>query len=127
LCAEAAAKSGANLSGANLSGANLSGADLYDACLSGADGTKIKCVGKRPYLCIGPLGSRCDYLAVWLTDAGVYVKAGCFWDTLAEFKKAVEATHGTTDHGKEYAAAIKLIEAHAKIWRPVRAVEVSGE
>jgi len=110
--------SGANLYGANLYGANLYGANLYGAYLSGADGEKITAVGERPFLTIGPLGSRVAYLQVWLTDAGVYVRAGCFWNTLTEFKKAVKETHKANVHAKEYAAAIKLIETHAKLWTP---------
>ena len=114
---------GANLYGANLSRANLYGANLYGANLSradlyGADGGKLKCVGDRPYLCIGPIGSRAGYLQAWLTDAGVYVRAGCFWNTLAKFKTAVKETHKRNEHAREYEAAIKLIEAHARIWKP---------
>jgi len=110
--------SGANLYGAYLSYANLYGANLSGAYLSGADGEKITAVGERPFLTIGPLGSRVAYLQVWLTDAGVYVRAGCFWNTLTEFKKAVKETHKANVHAKEYAAAIKLIETHAKLWTP---------
>ena len=117
---------GANLYGANLSGAYLYGEDLYGANLyganlsgvnlSGADGKKLALVGQRPFLSIGPLGSRRATLLVFLTDAGVYVRAGCFWDTLEAFKTAVEATHGTNEHAQEYALAIALIEAHARLW-----------
>jgi uncharacterized protein YjbI with pentapeptide repeats len=124
LCVEAAVESCANLRGANLGGADLGGADLGDADLGDADlgdanGEKITAIGERPFLSLGPLGSRADYLQAWITDAGVYVRAGCFWDTLAKFKAAVKETHGTTTiHAKEYAAAIKLIEAHARLWKP---------
>ncbi len=116
--------SGAVLSGAVLSGADLSGADLSRADLIGADligavlSDDIKLVGRRPYLAIGPLGSRCDTLHAWLTDKGAYIKAGCFFDTLAAFREAVAATHGANEHAHEYAAAIALIEAHAAIYLP---------
>jgi len=53
---------------------------------------------------------------VFLTDAGVYVRAGCFWDTLENFRVAVEREHGTNAHGEEYRAAIGLIHAHALLW-----------
>ena len=109
---------GADLGGADLGGAYLGGAYLRGAYLSDADGEKLKVVGDRPYLAIGPIGSRSDYLQAWLTDAGIYVRAGCYWDTLAEFKKAVKTTHGTSKHAKEYAAAIAMIKAHAKLWMP---------
>lgn len=110
--------SGADLRGASLSGADLRGADLRGAYLSGADGQKITTIGDRPYLTIGPMGSRSDMLQAWLTDAGVYVRAGCFWNTLAEFKAAVEREHGDSVHGHEYRAAVALIELHAAHWTP---------
>ena len=95
------------------------GADLRGADLRGAEGEKITLAGERPFLQIGPLGSRCDYLNVFLTDHGVYVRAGCFWNTLAAFSKAVTETHGKTSvHAKEYAAAISQIKLHAKLWVP---------
>ncbi|MCB9902378.1 MAG: pentapeptide repeat-containing protein [Planctomycetes bacterium] len=129
---------GANLSGADLSGANLRGADLSDADLGGAylsdadlrgadlsganlrgaDGQKLTLVGCRPHLALGPLGSRNDTLQAYLTDAGVYVRAGCFWDTLDKFRAAVSETHGGGGHAQEYHAAIALIETHAQHWTP---------
>lgn len=133
LCLEAAVKAGAdlaraNLVGANLVGANLAGANLMDANLVGADlaradlvrayGRKLTLIGKQPALVIGPLGSRCAYLTAFLTDAGVYIRTGCFWDTLDAFRAAVESTHGTNEHGREYRAAIALIETHAELWTP---------
>ena len=110
---------GSDLSGSDLRGSNLRGSDLSGSNLRGSNGKKITTISDRPLLTLGPLGSRCDYLQAWLTDAGVYVRAGCFWDTLPKFKSAVKKTHGTTTvHAKEYALAIKLIEAHARMWKP---------
>jgi hypothetical protein len=121
---------GANLAGANLAGANLAGADLAGAAsagaylagayLEGANGQKPTLIGNRPALVIGPLGSRCAYLTTFMTDAGVYVRAGCFWNTLDAFKAAVAETHGDNNHGREYRAAIALIEAHAELWTPAK-------
>ena len=112
---------GANLRGADLRGADLMGADLWGTNLADPDGKKITAIGVRPLLVLGPLGSRADYLQAWLTDAGVYIRTGCFWDRLAKFKSAVKTTHGTTTvHAKEYALAIKLIEAHARLWTPAK-------
>jgi len=113
--------SGANLSGAylrdaNLSGANLSGAYLRDADLSGADLSGAKLVGKRPIIQIGPIGSRSDYLVAYMTDAGIHIKAGCFFGTRDEFIAAVAAEHGDNEHGREYTAAIAFIDAHAALW-----------
>jgi hypothetical protein len=111
----------ADLSGADLSGADLSGANLRGANLRGANGEKLTLVGARPFLQIGPFGSRHDYLQAWLTDGGIYVRAGCFWNTLSAFTKAVKETHGTSVHAKEYAAAIAMIKAYAKLWTPKKA------
>ena len=116
--------SGANLSGANLSGANLSRANLSRANLIGANliganlGGGKKLIGIRPVLTIGPIGSRADYLTAYITDAGVMVKAGCFFGSLDEFSAAVAKTHGETDHAKEYEVAVLMIDAHAAIWTP---------
>ena len=131
---------GADLYGADLCGANLDGADLYGANLCGADlrgayvrgaylrgadlrGAKLKygdidlvLVGERPILQLGPMGSRSDYLLAFITDGGVYVRAGCFWDTLEHFAAAVKEQHGTNVHAVEYKAAISLIKTHAKLW-----------
>ena len=119
LCVELAVKSGANLRDANLRDANLrfsdlrfsdlSGADLSGADLSGANGDTIA-VTDRP-LIIGPIGPRADYMTAWQTDAGIYIKAGCFLDTLAAFEAAVTATHGDNEHAIHYRAAIALIRA----------------
>ena len=101
----------ANLDGSNLRGASLGGADLRGASLGGA-----KLVGSRPIMQIGPIGSRADYLIAVVTTDGVRVTAGCFSGTLDEFRAAVESTHGNSIHGREYQAAIAMIEAHAEIW-----------
>ena len=104
---------GANLGGANLDGANLAGANLRFANLAGA-----KLVGRRPIMQIGPIGSRADVLIAFVTTRGVRVQAGCFFGTLTEFADAVESTHGDSIHGRDYQAAIAMIEAHAEIWTP---------
>jgi hypothetical protein len=120
---------GANLARANLAGANLDGADLDGTNLDGAnlDGAFLAgaaLLGKRPILQIGPIGSRCAYLVAYITDAGVRLRAGCFSGSLDEFRAACATTHGDNEHGREYAAAISMIEAHAAIWTPV--MEVSN-
>jgi hypothetical protein len=119
---------GANLRGADLGGADLRGADLYGADLRGANlrganlrgadlGEKFgKLVAERPYFQCGPIGSRADYLQSFITDKGIVIKAGCFKGFLDDFVSAVENTHGNSDHGKEYAIAVLMVEAHAAIW-----------
>jgi len=106
---------GANLGGANLRGANLRGANLRGADLRGANGKTIKLVGKRPVLQIGPLGSRADTLLAFVTDDGVWVRAGCFWGSLLDFAAAVDRTHGTNEHAQEYGLAIQMIKLHASL------------
>jgi hypothetical protein len=128
LCVEAAAKGGAdlsganlrdaNLGGANLGGADLGGADLGDADLGGANLGGAKLVGDRPVLQIGPIGSRADYLIVFMTEKGIRLKTGCFEGTLEEFRAAVDYTHGDDNHGLEYLAALNFIETHAELWTP---------
>ena len=101
------------------SGLIMRDADLSDADLRYADlreGKKL--VGDRPVLTIGPIGSRYGYLTAYITESGVYVRAGCFFDTLDQFEIAVEKKHGSNKHGCEYIAAVALIKAHAEIWTP---------
>ena len=108
----------ANLDGANLDGANLAGAYLAGANLARADGEKLTLVGKRPVLQIGPIGSRCALLSMYLTDAGPMVRAGCFWGSLDDFEGKCEQTHGDNEHGREYGFAALLMRAHAELWAP---------
>ena len=114
--------SGANLSGANLSGANLSRADLCGtnlcgANLSGADlGDAGKLTGDRPYFAVGPIGSRQDVLAAFLTEKGVFLRAGCFFGTTEAFRDKLQGEHGDNVHAIEYRAALVLVEAHYAAW-----------
>ena len=114
---ESAVTSGADLTGADLRGADLRGADLTGARLSGDD-LKPTLVGDRPYLSIGPIGSEHGMLDVYLTDAGVYLRRGCWFGSIDEFEAAVTDKHGSNDHGQEYRAAIEMARAHATIWNP---------
>ena len=124
LCVEAAVKDGAYLRGAYLRGAylrgaNLDGADLRGANLRGAylDGAG-KLIGDRPIIQISPIGSRSDYLTAYITDNGIFLKTGCFFGTIENFKTALQNTHGNNTHAEEYTAALTLIETHAKIYTP---------
>lgn len=96
--------------------ADLRWADLYRANLGGANLGGANLVGSRPVMQIGPIGSRADYLIAVVTTDGVRVTAGCFSGTLDEFRAAVESTHGDSEHGRDYRAAIAMIKAHAEIW-----------
>ena len=111
--------SGANFSRANLDGTYLRGAYLDGACLSSAYlGGAKNLIGDRPVFTLGPIGSRCEYFTAYLTDKGVYLHAGCFFGTVAEFVARLEREHGTNKHWQEYSAALALIECHARLWTP---------
>ena len=120
---------GANLRGANLRGANLRGADLRGADLGGADlgganlrgaylGGDKKLIGDRPIFTAGPIGSRSDYFTAYITDKGVYLRAGCFFGTEIEFTTKLGEDHGTNEHAQEYMAALELIRCHVRLWTP---------
>ena len=109
ITAEAAVKLRADLGRANLVGADLGGADLGGA----------KLVGRTPILQLGPIGSRSDYLVAFNTDAGIKIVAGCFRGSRDEFEVRVADTHGDNQHGREYAAALAMIDA----WATIRAGE----
>ena len=113
---EKAVKDDADLSYSDLSGSDLSYSDLSGSNLRGA-----KLIGDRPVLMVGPIGSRCDYLAAYLTDKGVRLRAGCFFGDVDTFRAKLEETHGDTNHAAEYHAALALIEKHAEIWTPKEA------
>ena len=99
--------------------ATQANANLSDAYLSGAKFSEDKLlIGFRPFMAIGPIGSRCAMLSLWLTDKGPMVKAGCFTGTLEEFAEAVKETHGDNEHGKEYEMAILMFESHCALWTP---------
>ena len=109
---------GADLRGANLYGADLLWANLYGADLRGANMGDKKLIGERPILMIGPIGSRSDYLTAYITDAGVFLRAGCFFGSVDEFGDKCIQSHGDNEHAQEYAAALALIECHARLWAP---------
>ncbi len=101
---ESAASDGAYLRGANLRGAYLGG--------------DLKLIGERPVFSVGPIGSRNDYFTAYITDKGIYLRAGCFFGTAAEFEAKPEETHGTNQHAEEYRAALELMQCHARVWTP---------
>ena len=108
--------SGANLSRADLSGADLSrayllGADLSGANLSGANGKKLTLLKDNPVLCIGPIGSRQAHMMAYNTDKGIYVRTGCYFDNIENFKEAVDKKHRSTKHAHDYMTAIEFVKA----------------
>ena len=98
---------GAYLEGAYLGGADLRGADLEGAYLEGAG--KISSVDD--ILIVGPMGSRAGYVQAYHTDKGIFVKCGCFYGTIAQFRAKVKETHGDNRHAQDYALLADFIEA----------------
>ena len=114
-----AALEAANLDGADLRGANLRGAYLDGANLRGADldGAK-KLIGERPIFTVGPIGSRSDFFTAYITDKGLFLRAGCFFGAEIEFTTKLGKEHGTNEHAQEYMAALELVRCHARLWTP---------
>ena len=108
-------KNKANLTGANLSGANLTRANLSRAYLTRADGAKLTLLKNNPMLCIGSIGSRQSYMTAYNTDKGIYIKTGCYFDTIENFKIAVHEKHKDTKHAHDYMTAIAFIKAVMRI------------
>ena len=107
----------ANLRSADLRSANLVDADLRSANLYGADlGDAGKLTGDRPYFAVGPIGSRQDVLAAFLTENGIFLRAGCFFGTVEAFRDKLQGEHGDNVHAVEYRAAMVLVEAHYAAW-----------
>ena len=102
---------GANLRGANLRGENLCRADLGEAGLSGEDfSDKVGKLKANGFFSAGPLGSRNDTLMTFHTDKGIFIKAGCFFDSLELFRAKVIETHGAESiHGELYLATADLV------------------
>ena len=111
LTVAAAVKAKVNLRGADMRGADMRGADMQGAKIK--DGVELK--AKVSILQCGPVGSRQDYLIIFNTTVGLYVKAGCFLDTLDKFVSAVREKHKGTIYEKEYMNIVKMAKEHFKI------------
>ena len=59
-------------------------------------------------ICVGPVGSRSAFLVAHRIPV-ITVHAGCFKGSLDEFASAVQKTHGTNQHGLDYAEIIGMI------------------
>lgn len=90
------------LRGADLRYADLRGADLRD------EWGKIE--SSADVLCVGVIGSRNAYTAVFHTDKGIFVQCGCFRGTLDEFEEKVKKTHAGTKHERDYNALIEFVK-----------------
>jgi uncharacterized protein YjbI with pentapeptide repeats len=94
----------ANLSSADLSYANLSSANLRYANLSSANGREI-----NTFVFVGGIGSDKRMTSYWAEEDKVW--CGCFTGALAEFEAKCAETHGDTQFGNEYKAAIAFFKA----------------
>ena len=63
------------------------------------------------YITIGPIGSRDDYTTFYLDkNRNIWVKCGCFNDTIDKFKEEVLKVHKNNKYGKDYLAAIEFVK-----------------
>jgi len=83
-----------------------------DCCFAGK-----RITGPRPLFFIGPLGSSQRQLMAVSTEQGIHLVTGCFNGSIDEFRAALKEKHGKNKHGKDYEAAIQMIEAHFEIWK----------
>lgn len=105
------------------SAGDISGLNLRGAILSTEKHGKLALIGTRPFTVIEPIGSRRGRLVAYRTRKGVFLKTGCFFGSVSEFRVALEKRHQNNAHAKEYEAALEFIEAQTKSWqRAKRAV-----
>ena len=71
----------------------------------------------RPFFFVGPLGSDQRQLMAVSTEKGIHLATGCFSGSIDDFRAALKKKHGKNEHGKEYEAALELIELHFKLWK----------
>ncbi len=108
---------GANLGGANLRGAYLRGADLRGAYLRGAylGGANLR--GERKITGLIARITRIidpyEFFA-WRTDKGDFIKAGCRFMTVGEFRRHVAKEYPGTPKAEETLAILDFIESRFK-------------
>lgn len=90
---------------------------LYSSRFDNSSFADKKITGPRPFFFVGPLGSDQRQLMAVSTEKGIHLVTGCFSGSIDEFCAALKKKHGDNEHGKEYAAAIQMIEAHFEIWK----------
>jgi len=98
---------GAYLEGAYLEGANLEGANLEGAYLG--NDKKITGLIARVTRVIDPY----EFFA-WRTDEGDFIRAGCRFMTVDEFRAHVAMSYPETPKAKETLAILDFIEARFK-------------
>lgn len=70
-------------------------------------------------LTVGRIGSRNDITTFFQTRSAsgfaISVSCGCFYGTVAEFRREVAKTHGDNKHGRVYQLAADLAEAQIEL------------
>jgi uncharacterized protein YjbI with pentapeptide repeats len=89
---------------------------FYNSSFYNSSFADKKIIGQRPFFFIGPLGSNQRHLMAVNTEKGIHLQTGCFSGSIEEFTAAVKNKHAKNEHGKEYLAALVLIELHFKLW-----------
>ncbi len=83
-----------------------------DGC--GFEGTNKQIIGTTPFLAIDRAGSAQRKTYFWMFESGIWVRAGCFFGPLEEFRKAVDAEHGTTHAYHDFADLVEKEWKRAK-------------
>jgi hypothetical protein len=50
-------------------------------------------------------------MTAYNTDKGIYIKTGCYFDTIEHFKEAVDKKHRGTKFAHDYMTAIAFVKA----------------
>ena len=60
------------------------------------------------YVAVDRIGSENRKAYFFAADEGLFVRAGCWFGTFAEFEERVRAIYGGTKHESHYLAALEL-------------------
>ena len=64
-----------------------------------------------PLLAFGGFGSEGRTTYAFDLESGIWVRCGCFFGTLSEFRAKVRSTYGEEGHGRIYLSLANVIEA----------------
>ena len=93
---------------------------FYNSSFDNSSFADKKITGLRPFFFVGPLGADQRHLMAVSTEKGIHLATGCFSGSIDDFRAALKKKHGTNEHGKEYGAALELIELHFKLWKAAK-------
>ena len=102
----------ADLKGASFKDADIRFADLYGADLRYADlkSAKTDFGTLKNLLYISDIGCNNDIAEIYNTDKGIFIKCGCFQDTIEKFESQVKETYPGSKFEKDYLAMIEFIK-----------------